>query len=396
MNSMFKIFRTWTVSTLASISLLCSIYAQSEIENSQEVPAPAVTPEPGILTETILGPTGEALTLPLVAPGIVDLNPLKPKIENPEVFLPVEPVPGPTPIISDPPIVPIPGPKSPIVLPPWFPKPVEGIKPSFQFKKARHVVNGVTLRNRTSGTIHLRGVPAKSEIVAAILYWNFLDDLDIGADTDPVLFNGNKVIGRKTADSADPCWSNVVGSHSYVANVTQYVTDENPNQDYQVVLFFDEATSTTGQNPWEPSEAQDVRTEGASLIVVYRNDNFPSLGPVNIYDDLSNSMFFTDTTFNLSHQALNGSALFSMIGADGQRGAGHDNFAANELTFFNNVQIAGSPIVSADWDGSDGWPLPQLWDTHTHIVKVAGIQSNVRYQVGGDCLVPVAFVIDVD
>jgi hypothetical protein len=40
--------------------------------------------------------------------------------------------------------------------------------------------------------------------------------------------------------------------------------------------------------------------------------------------------------------------------------------------------------------------LPQLWDTHTHIVKLNGSLSSVRYQASGDCLVPVAFVIDAD
>ena len=38
----------------------------------------------------------------------------------------------------------------------------------------------------------------------------------------------------------------------------------------------------------------------------------------------------------------------------------------------------------------------QLWDTHTHDVKLNGSVSSVRYQASGDCLVPVAFVIDAD
>ncbi len=86
-----------------------------------------------------------------------------------------------------------------------------------------------------------------------------------------------------------------------------------------------------------------------------------------------------------------------MVGADGQRGQGHDNTASNELSFFNNNQIAGPPVASSDWDGSDGWPLVQLWDTHTHRVTLKGDVSQVDYQAGGnDCLVPVAFVIDAN
>lgn len=54
-----------------------------------------------------------------------------------------------------------------------------------------------------------------------------------------------------------------------------------------------------------------------------------------------------------------------MIGADGQRGCGHDNFASNELTYFNSTLIAGPTVAASDWDGDDGLTLPQLWDTHT-------------------------------
>ena len=53
-------------------------------------------------------------------------------------------------------------------------------------------------------------------------------------------------------------------------------------------------------------------------------------------------------------------------------------------------------VASSDWDGSGGWPMPQLWNTHTHNVKLNGSVSSVRYQASGDCLVPVAFVIDAD
>ena len=107
-------------------------------------------------------------------------------------------------------------------------------------------------------------------------------------------------------------------------------------------------------------------------------------------------MFAGTAQFDLLHPGLDGEGRFTMAGADGQRGSGHDNVASNELTFFNGNQIAGPPVASSDWDGSDGWPLVQLWDTHTHEVRLNGAVSSVRYQASGDCLVPVAFVIDGD
>lgn len=274
------------------------------------------------------------------------------------------------------------------------------IKPSFEFDRADHVANGVALRNRTSGTIHLRGVPVGSNVLQALLYWNFSDRNNQGLDTLPVLFNGNLLNGKKTADSADPCWG-MAGSHSYVADATQYVNaGGHPNQDYEVILLFDSSTSTTGQNPWSPWELQDVRTQGATLIVIYENHD--TRGPLFVYDYLYNSMFYYNARFQLAHPYPYpypypyGHALFTMVGADGQLGYGHNTFASNELTFFNGNQIAGPPVTNSDWDGSDGWPLVQLWDTHTHIVTLTpGTSiSTVEYQSPGDCLVPVAFVID--
>lgn len=259
------------------------------------------------------------------------------------------------------------------------------VDPSFKFKQASHVANGVALRNRTSGTIHLRGVPVGSKVLQALLYWNFSDRNEEGPNRLPVLFSGNVVMGTKTADSKDPCWG-MVGNHSYVADVTPYVNIMgHPNQDYEVVLLFDSSTSTTGQNPWAPWESQELRTEGATLIVIYEDTS----GPLFVYDSLNNSMFFSSAVFNFTHWGLNGHALFTMAGADGQL------HVTNELTFFNGQQIAGCPVTNSDWDGSDGWPLPQLWDTHTHTVTLGNGTSEVKYVTNGDCLVPVVFVIDM-
>lgn len=269
------------------------------------------------------------------------------------------------------------------------------VDPSRRFEFADHVANGIAMRNRTSGTIHLRGAPVPSRVLAAILYFNFSDESREGRRNVPVLFDGNRIVADKTGDHVDPCWG-MAGNHSYRADVTRFVPiGGNLNQDYEVVIPFDTETSTTGQNPWSPVEPdQRVRVEGATLVVVYRNQD--STGSVFVYDAINDAMFSGVAQFDLTHPGLDGLGRFTMAGADGQRGAGHDNGASNELTFFNGDQIAGPPVASSDWDGSDGWPLVQLWDTHTHNVKLAGNVSSVRYQAAGDCLVPVAFVIDSD
>ncbi len=236
----------------------------------------------------------------------------------------------------------------------------EQLKPSHQFEFADHVANGVAMRNRTSGTIHLRGIPIRSKPLRALLYFNFSDDKEEGASSNPVLFNGNVITAKKTGDHLDPCWGSV-GSHSYVADVTDLMPlGVNLNQDYDVVLPFDGATSTTGQNPWSPVENQKVRMQGATLVLVYRNQD--SIGAVYVYDAINNAMFSGSAAFTLLHGNHESPGLFTMVGADGQRGTGHDNTLSNELTFFNAGQIAGPPVASSDWDGSDGWPLVQLWE----------------------------------
>jgi len=269
------------------------------------------------------------------------------------------------------------------------------VEPNRKFEFADHVANGIAMRNRTEGTIHLRGAPVPSRVLAALLYFNFSDGSREGRRNMPLLFNANRVVADKISDHDDPCWG-MAGNHSYVADVTQFVPiGGHLNQDYRVVLQFDAETSTTGQNPFgTPEPSQKLRAEGTTLVIVYRTQD--TTGQVFIFEALNNSMFSGTAQFDLQHPNLAGAGRFTMIGADGQRGFGHDNSASNELTFFNGSQIAGPPVASSDWDGSDGWPLPQLWDTHTHNVRLNGPVSSIRYQASGDCLVPVAFVIDSD
>ena len=77
-------------------------------------------------------------------------------------------------------------------------------------------INGIAMRNRTAGTIHLRGAPVPSKVLVALLYFNFSDGSRDGQRNVPVLFNANRVIANKTGDHDDPCWG-MAGNHSYVA-----------------------------------------------------------------------------------------------------------------------------------------------------------------------------------
>jgi hypothetical protein len=264
-------------------------------------------------------------------------------------------------------------------------------RPLIAERDVSHVAGGIAMRDRARGFIHLRGVPRGSRVVRSLLVWNYSDQQPKGADTAPVLFDGNVVVGRKTADNTDPCWGRQ-GNHSYLADVTPFTNQTGgPNQEYEVIVPFTEKTSTAGENPWASGANGDVLFEGASLIVIYRNQN--TRGALYVFAPKGDNMFTSSATYLLATPGY-GQGLFTMVGADGQRGGGHDNGASNELTFFDGTQIAGPPVAASDWDGSDGLTLPQLWDTHTHIVKLSNPVSQVEYQAGTDCLVPVAFVLD--
>jgi len=270
--------------------------------------------------------------------------------------------------------------------------PVQGISiPEFiHFTSSQHVANGVALRNRASGTIHLRGVPAGRSLRAAYLYWNFSDASAVGADTSGALFNGNAVTGRKTADNTDPCWG-MAGNHTYRAIVTPFMTGANPNQDYNVVVASSGIT-TSGANPWLSSPG--TKEEGATLVVVFASGGASTA--VVIYDALSGTEFSSSLSLTLTHPiSLSGTGLYTMSGADGQRGSsGYNNAASNETGFFNGAQISGPPVAASDWDGAAGLPLVQLWDVHTHVVSYTSTSSTVEYTAAtGDCLVPVVFVL---
>jgi len=81
------------------------------------------------------------------------------------------------------------------------------------------------------------------------------------------------------------------------------------------------------------------------------------------------------------------------------------NFGATKNTSLNSFLVAGpgSPANDADWNGSDGWPLIQLWDTHSHEVTgdlVTGLNTvsvfdSITPPANGDCLIGIANVLTV-
>jgi hypothetical protein len=219
-----------------------------------------------------------------------------------------------------------------------------------------------------------------------------------GAATDTELFNGNLVTGTKVADQQDLCWG-TAGDHTYRAVVTPFIPATSGPGDYTFNALT--CNDTQGGNPWLTAPIHPVLWEGASLIATYRNSSTGS-DRVAIFDSLAGASSGTTAlhsfTVNMNTGAAtpySGAGLFTQVGADGQTGASFSNSATNETDTFNGVLLAGpgGAYPQSNWDGSNGWPQPELWDTHTLDVTLNGTPINTdTTTVGSDCVAAVAYV----
>jgi hypothetical protein len=165
---------------------------------------------------------------------------------------------------------------------------------------------------------------------------------------------------------------------------------------------------TNNSNPWSPLVSTLPLSEGTSLVVIYSHSSLPSSSQLYLYHGPHfNSSTLTITT-NFSPTIPTHTVLkHTRIGADGQVGTGIKPYAAStdEKTYIgpnttNLVLIRGSGSarnLTSDFNGFDGWPLNQLWDTNTDDITgtiAAGAGSYVtRYVSGGDCIEVVAQIL---
>lgn len=284
------------------------------------------------------------------------------------------------------------------------------IKPRGTFTTSRYDTGGVSLRNQKYGTITIGSIPPDSAVVKAYLYWMWaslpapvagLHNQVIFKRIDPALGPTVIVTGVAVGSGADPCW---LGNSNYVyrADVTSQVAGVGLSGGgvYLVGLKPGSAGSFDRSDPWGPPGAIAPLAEGASLVVIYKNDK-EAMGTVRIYDvGLAGNMFSTALSYNLVGLPIGGTlSLWDTIGGDGQIGASRLAIpvAATETTTIDLVPVAGpgSTYNDSNWNGSDGRPLPQLWDTHGHKVDLpigAAGSVAVNFTAGWDCLVPAANV----
>jgi len=278
------------------------------------------------------------------------------------------------------------------------------VNASVRYANASFAAGAVGLRNRIDGGIEVSGVTAP--IKRALLYWAVITQGPPTATVANVYLkkggaNGvfTNIVGTPIATGQTPCWYTGDRITVYRANVP--TTLANGNGLYIVVLRAGASGSTAGQSPWV--SAIPPLFEGASLVIIGTGN-----ANVSVYDvGLAGRMFYDTLSYRLNTVSVAGATevVFSNIGADGQIGEGVTAIAsvASEISWLNNRRIAGpaSPAQRSDWNGSAAEPLPQLWDTSTHVVTsqaLAGSTPTVlpfAVSAPDDCLVTVANVLSV-
>jgi hypothetical protein len=267
-----------------------------------------------------------------------------------------------------------------------------------------HVANGVATRNAGFGTIRLRGAPNGATRVRAFLYWGEIIAGPAIPLTQTVVFNGSPVTGRLIGVSTPPCWPGgffVAFRASVIALIAPGI-----NGDYRVSGL--PSSLADGRDPWlhAPVPAPTPLSEGASLVVIYSHPSVPFAARVFINHGAV--MFFGPVAINNPLPApvpAYSTLKHTRLGADGQ--VGFSTFASapitSERTFLQALQIKGPGSAfntDSDWNGADGAPLNQLWDTNTsslfgNPVAPGAVNYVVRYISNGDCIVAVAHVLSV-
>jgi hypothetical protein len=286
-----------------------------------------------------------------------------------------------------------------------------------------HAAAGTGLRNFDSGTIRLRGIPANSTVVRAFLYWAMI--CPTGAVCPPIVpieFEGRTIDSRLLCTGAQPCWVAGATLGAYLVDVTglmpgtttAVVANKVINGDYQISRFPFHPNERDGRDPWVPLTALTPKVEGATLVVVYSNPSLSLTGRVHLHHGCD---FFVGT-LNVTNPLVPAApspilfAKSTRFGADGQVGTGNSAspITSEEKTFFGGpsancavavlTQIAGDGSTrnhDSDWNGSDGGPLNQLWDTRTTTVtgllRAGAANYCVRYVSSGDCMNAIGYAL---
>lgn len=288
-----------------------------------------------------------------------------------------------------------------------------------------HYAAGCSLRNFDSCTIRLRGIPTGSTVLRAFLTWGMICASTACPSTVDIEFQGRTITSRRICTGPEPCWiPATIGAlfAAYVVDVTGLMPGTSAaalankviNGDYLVSSIPSNPTDRHGGDPFVPATTALPKAEGATLVVVISNPSFPATGQVYIHHGCD---FFSGTLIVVNALSVATPkpvifAKFTRFGADGQVGISTDASpsTSNEKTYFkapgdavcSAPQIAGDGSLEdrdSDWNGHDGEPLNQLWDTRTTnvtpYVADSALSYCVKYVSLGDCMNAVGYVLTV-
>lgn len=283
------------------------------------------------------------------------------------------------------------------------------IPPSFVAPQSGYGTGGVALRNRGAGSLEVSGVtvPAGALPKVAYLYWAVLTMGAAPPATAKLRIQRRyplpasavvPLVGAVIGVGPAPCWPtvNTITVYKVAVPIPAVVTG---NGLYEITKVAGGAVD--GSDPF--LTIKPPLFEGASMVVVGSG-----VGTVSIYDaGLAGATFGAGLTYilPLPVPAPGVRTLIDNIGADGQHGPasrqGIPPFSV-ENTNINGFASAGpaSGYNDSDWNGSSGFPMPELWDDTGHDITPAtpaGTPAlNINIANGADCLTPVANVVEED
>jgi hypothetical protein len=289
--------------------------------------------------------------------------------------------------------------------------PQSNISLTATYSNASYGTGGVALRNRIKGSIHISGVTGPTQ--AAWLYWAVLfastpssaqlkgaSKVQLQREFPPGIPSGAQLTGTLIAIGGDPCWGSA-GTWVFRASVPTTVATGNGL--YRVILNKNSTGLSDGEDPWDGNVVFPL-AEGASLVIV--GTGVASVGLVDGQAGTTFSAAYSNS-YDLPAPATGGLVLFDNFGYDGQIGTSRTITASNETTtvqgFPGGVSVLvagpGGETGDSDWDGSSGWPLPQLWDDTGHDITnafaVGDTSVLVSYTSTRDCIGTVGAVISV-
>lgn len=290
---------------------------------------------------------------------------------------------------------------------------------SATYTSASYGTGGVALRNRAEGEIAISGVSGTTQ--AAWLYWAVLLSNPSAAQLKKV---GKVTIGRTyptgapsptsaavtgtlLATGGDPCWGS---SGVWVYRAAVPTTVATGNGIYKIVISSSAVGLTDGEDPWDGNRKFPM-WEGASLVIVGQGST-----TVGLLDEQAGTTFsggYSNFYQLPATIAAGNQVLLDNFGYDGQVGTSRFGSSSNETSNAQgwspgggldgpNTLFAGpgGEVTDSDWDGSSGWPLPQLWDDTGHDVSSAFVAGDtwvlVSYDAPADCVGTVGAVISIN